>query len=359
VTGVQTCALPISGPFSGQRALDAKLIDGLAYREEVYDKIKGLAGTKSEILPITTYGKRAGGPYEKGTTIALIYGVGGIIRGKNAYDPSSGEVLMGSDTIASAIREAAEDKDVKAILLRIDSPGGSYVASDTIWHGIIKAKQAGKPVIASMGGTAASGGYFIAMAADKIVAQPGTITGSIGVFGGKMLTTGMWNKLGVTWDEVHTSRNADAWTQAKDFTPEQKIRFSEWLDRVYDDFTAKVSTGRKLSREDVEKIARGRIWTGEDAKRLGLVDELGGFPQAVRLVRIAIKLPENTPIRLKVFPEKKSLVKIISDLKSFGAEDETESALARTLEEVQPLVRAIKSLGPSSRSEVLRMREFD
>ena len=147
------------------------------------------------------------------------------------------------------------------------------------------------------------------MAADKIVAQPGTITGSIGVFGGKMITTGFWNKLGVTWDEVHTSKNADAWTQTKDFTPAQKARFSQWLDRVYDDFTAKVSTGRKLSREEVEKIAKGRIWTGEDAKRLGLVDELGGFPTALRLVRTAARLPENAPVRLKVFPEKKSLIR--------------------------------------------------
>jgi protease IV len=347
------------GPFFGQQAVDAKLIDGLAYRDEVYDKIKEKAGVKADFLPLATYGQRAGSPYEKGTTIALIYGVGGIIRGKNAYDPGSGEILMGSDTIASAIREAVEDKDVKAILFRIDSPGGSYVASDTIWREIIKAKKAGKPVIASMGGRAASGGYFIAMAADKVVAQPGTITGSIGVFGGKMITTGFWNKLGVTWDEVHTSKNADAWTQTKDFSPAQKARFTQWLDRVYDDFTAKVATARKLSREEVEKIAKGRIWTGEDAKRLGLVDELGGYPTALRLVRSAAKLSENAPVRLKVFPEKKSLIKIISDLKSFGAQDETESALTRTLEEVQPLIRAVESIGFSSRSEVLRMQEFD
>jgi len=347
------------GPFFGQQAVDAKLIDGLAYRDEVYDRIKEKAGAKTELLSLTEYRKRAGSPYEKGTTIALIYGVGGIIRGKNAYDPTSGDILMGSDTIASAIREAVEDKDVKAILFRIDSPGGSYVASDTIWREIIKAKKAGKPVIASMGGRAASGGYFIAMAADTIVAQPGTITGSIGVFGGKMITTGFWNKLGVTWDEVHTSKNADAWTQTKDFSPAQKARFTQWLDRVYDDFTAKVATARKLSREEVEKIAKGRIWTGEDAKRVGLVDELGGYPTALRLVRSAAKLSENAPVRLKVFPEKKSLIKIISDLKSFGAEDETESALARTLEEVQPLIRAVESIGFSSRSEVLRMQEFD
>ncbi len=355
----QVRSLINEGPFLGQQAVDAKLIDGLGYRDEAYDRIKEKAGAKAEFLSLTEYRKRAGSPYKKGTTIALIYGVGGIMRGKSGYEPATGEIIMGSDTIASAIRAAVEDKDVKAILFRVDSPGGSYVASDTIWRELINAKKAGKPVIASMGGTAASGGYFIAMAADKIVAQPGTITGSIGVFGGKLITTGFWNKLGVTWDEVHTSRNANAWTQTSDFTPEQRARFSQWLDRVYDDFTTKVATSRKLSKEEVEKIAKGRIWTGEDAKRLGLVDELGGFPAALQLVRTAAKLRENAPVRLKIFPEKKSLSKRISGLISFGTEDETESALARTLEEVQPVLRTIGSLGPSSRTGVLRMPEFE
>ncbi len=359
LTEEQVRSLVNEGPFLGQQSVVAKLIDGLAYRDEVYEKIKERAGKKAEIIPLETYRKRAGSPYEKGTTIALIYGVGGITRGKSGYDPTSGEVLMGSDTITEAFRAALKDDEVKAILFRIDSPGGSYVASDTIWREIVNARKAGKPVIACMGGRAASGGYFVAMAADKIVAQPGTITGSIGVFGGKMITTGFWNKLGVTWDEVHTSRNADAWSQTRDFTPAQQVRFSRWLDRVYDDFTSKVSMGRKLSKEEVEKIAKGRIWTGEDAKKLGLVDELGGFPAALRLVRVAARLPENAPVRLKVFPEKKSLIRFMSDLKSIGAEDGTESALARALEEVQPLIRTIGSLGSSSRSEVLRMREFE
>jgi protease-4 len=355
----QVRSLVDNGPFLGKQAVDAKLVDGLAYRDEVYEQIKKRAGKKAEVLPLATYRKRAGSPYEKGTTIALIYGTGGIMRGKSGYNPVSGEVLMGADTITEAFRAAVEDDDVKAILFRIDSPGGSYVASDAIRREIMNAKKAGKPVIASMGGTAGSGGYFIALAADKIVAQPGTITGSIGVFGGKMITTGFWNKLGVTWDEVHTGRNADAWSQTRDFTPAQQARFSQWLDRVYDDFIAKVSAGRKLPKEEVEKAAKGRIWTGEDAKKLGLVDELGGFPAALRLARAAAKLPINAPVRLKVFPEKKSLVKIISDLKLFGAEDGTESALARALEEVQPLVRMIEPLRQDSRSEVLRMREFE
>ncbi len=352
-------ALINKGPFLGQEAADAKLVDGLAYRDEVYDKIKEKAGVKEDFLSLADYRKRAGGPNEKGTTVALIYGVGGIERGKSGYNPATGELMMGSDTIADAIRQAVEDKSVKAILFRIDSPGGSYVASDTIWREIVKAKKAGKPVIASMGSVAGSGGYFVAMAADKIVAQPSTITGSIGVFGGKMVTTGFWNKLGVSWDEVHTSKNADAWTQAKDLTPAQRARMEAWLDRVYADFTSKVSQGRNLPIEAVEKIAKGRIWSGDDGKKLGLVDELGGFPAALRLVRKAAKLPDNAPIRLKVYPEKKTLFKLISELKHVAGEDESVSALAQTLEDVQPIIKTLESLGLSSRSDVLRMPEFE
>ncbi len=343
-----------NGPFIGQEAVDAGLVDGLAYRDGVYDRIKEKTGANSDFLPLAEYRARTRGPNDKGTTIALIYGVGAINRGKNGYNPATGEITMGSDTVAEAIRKAVEDKDVKAILFRIDSPGGSYVASDTIWREVVRAGKAGKPVIASMGNTAASGGYFIAVAADKIVAQPATITGSIGVFGGKMVTTGFWNKLGVTWDEVHTSRNADAWTQTKDLTPEQKARMAKWLDRVYDDFTSKVSQGRTLSRDEVEKIARGRIWTGEDAKALGLVDELGGWPKALRLVRKAAGIADNAPIRLKVYPEKKTFLTLVREFNLHIADEETAEQLARTLEDLQPLVRSVESLGFGSRSGILR-----
>ncbi|HUI44781.1 MAG TPA: signal peptide peptidase SppA [Nitrospirota bacterium] len=347
------------GPFIGQEAVDAKLVDGLAYRDEVYDKIKAKAGAKADLLDLAEYRKRAGDLNERGTTVALIYAVGGIERGKSGYNAVTGEIILGSDTISSALRQATDDKDVKAILLRIDSPGGSYVASDTIWRETVKARKAGKPLIVSMGSTAASGGYFIALAADKIIAQPATITGSIGVFGGKMVTTGFWKKLGVTWDEVHTSQNADEWTMIKDFTPAQKIRFEEWLDRVYDDFTSKVAQGRKLTKEAVEKIAKGRIWTGEDAKKIGLVDELGGYPVALKTVRKALNLSADAPIKLKVYPEQKSFLRLVSDLKVSMGEDENAAAIARTLEELQPIARTVKSLGPSSQSDILRMREFE
>jgi protease-4 len=294
------------GPFLGQEAVATKLVDGLAYRDEVYGKAKQKAGGAAKLLYLAKYLDRAGRPHAKGETIALIYGVGGVGRGESGYDPMFGTPSMGSDTVAAAFRAAVDDTAVKAILFRVDSPGGSYVASDTIYRETLRAKEAGKPVIVSMGDVAGSGGYFVAMGADKIVAQPGTITGSIGVLGGKMLMTGLYDKIGISFDEVHTSEPATTWSSVHDYTPEQWARFESWLDRVYEDFTSKVAKGRRLPKDRILEIAKGRIWSGEDAKALGLVDELGGFPAALRLARQSAGLPPDARIRLKVFPREKS-----------------------------------------------------
>jgi len=343
----QVRALVDRGPLLGPEALNAKLVDGLAYREQVYDKVKERAGKGAKVIPLMEYLQRAGRPHTRGRTIALIYGVGGVQRGKSGFDPVFGELVMGSDTVASAFRQAIEDKEVRAILFRIDSPGGSYVASDTIWQETVRARKAGKPVIASMGDVAGSGGYFVAMAADKIVAQPGTITGSIGVLGGKMLTTGFWQKLGITWDEVHEGANATFWTGTSDYTPAQWARFQAWLDRIYDDFTSKVAEGRRLPKQRVLEIAKGRIWTGEDAKALGLVDELGGFDVALRLAKQAAGIPEKEEVRLKLFPPRKSLLEVIME-RLTGREPQEEEAgmvaLRRALELVQPFARRVRML---------------
>jgi protease IV len=343
-------ALIDRGPFLSREAVDAKLVDGLAYRDEVYAKVKEKAGAGARLLYLSTYLERAGRPYTKGQTIALVYGVGGVQRGKSAYNPAFGGLTMGSDSVTAAFRAATEDKNVRAILFRVDSPGGSYVASDAMWREVVHAKQAGKPVIVSMGNVAGSGGYFVSMAADKIVAQPATITGSIGVLGGKMLTAGFWEKLGVAWDEVHTNANATMWTGTHDYTPEEWTRFQGWLDRVYDDFTSKVAQGRHLPKENVLEVAKGRIWTGEDAKALGLVDELGGFPVALRLAKEAAGIPEDADIRLKIFPpEKTSVRKILEQLLGRGEESSEGQAAAvalrRALQMVQPLVPLARALG--------------
>ena len=345
-------ALVDKGPYLGKEALDAKLVDGLAYRDEVYEKARAKAGKDAKLLFLSQYLERAGRPHDKGKTIALVYGVGGVSRGKDEYDPISGSFTMGSDTVAAAFRDAVEDKDVKAILFRVDSPGGSYVASDTIWRETVRAKKAGKPVVVSMGDVAGSGGYFVAMAADKIVAQPATITGSIGVLAGKILTGGLWDKIGLGWDEVHSSANARIWSTLSDYSPAEWARFQASLDRIYEDFTSKVADGRKLPKEKVLEIAKGRIWSGEDAKGLGLVDELGGLTTALRLAKKAANIPDTEDVKLQVFPRPKSPIEQLLG----GPRENSEpavAAIARALETARPLVRQLDALGVRDKKGVL------
>jgi protease-4 len=355
LTEDQVRALVDKGPFYGQEAVEAKLVDGLAYRDEVYEKARKKAGEGAKLLYLSHYAKRAGRLHEKGKTVALIYGIGGVHRGKSDFDPFTGDASMGSDTVSAAFRSATLDKDVKAILFRVDSPGGSYVASDAIWRETMRAKKAGKPVIVSMGNVAGSGGYFVAMAADKIVAQPGTITGSIGVVGGKMLTTGFWDKLGLTWDEVHTSANSTMWTGTRDFTPAEWARFQAWLDRIYADFTSKVAEGRKLPKEKVLELAKGRIWTGEDAKSLGLIDEVGGYDVALKLAKQAAKIPEAEDVTLKVFPPRKEALEKLLEGPPESSDRAAVAAWIRVTEALRPVVRRLQVLGLWDQPGVLSM----
>ncbi len=348
------------GPYLGKEAKEAKLVDALAYRDEVFDKVKQRAGARSELLFLSTYLDRAGRPHDSGATVALIYGVGEVGRGDSGYSAMFGGASMGSDTVTAAFRAAIEDKSVKAILFRVDSPGGSYVASDSIYRETLRAKEAKKPVIVSMGDVAGSGGYFVAMAADKIVAQPGTITASIGVLGGKMLTKGFWDKLGLSWDEVHTSAQSTIWSGLHDYSPQEWSRFEGWLDRVYDDFTGKVAEGRKLPKEKVLEIAKGRIWTGEDAKRLGLVDELGGFAEALKLARRAAGLAADAKVRLKVFPKPKSILDLLLEKGRESSEAQAATALLiRAVRASEPLAPALRATGVLRAPGVLEMPEME
>ena len=353
-----------AGPYLGKEAVDARLVDGVAYRDEVYGKVKEQAGSGAELLYLDKYLDRAGSPHDHGKKIALVYGVGAVTRGKSDFDPVQGEQTMGSDTVASAIRAAANDEHVKAILFRVDSPGGSYVASDTIWREVVNARKAGKPVIVSMGNLAGSGGYFVAMAADKIVAQPGTITASIGVLGGKMLTSGLWDKVGLSWDEVHQGDKATMFTGTHDYTPAEWGRFEAWLDRVYVDFTGKVADGRRLPKEKVLEIAKGRIWSGQDAKTLGLVDELGGYDTALKVAKKAAGIPESDEVKIVVFPHEKSLWETLIQRNEADNSDKEAAAqtLARILQDVRPIAKELNALGVSNRKDqedVLRMPEFE
>jgi protease-4 len=295
----------------------------------------------------------------KSNKIAIVYATGTITTG-DSNQGGIGEDTLGSSTLVKALKDAREDDSVKAVVLRVDSPGGSAVASDSMWREVQITKKK-KPVVVSMGDVAASGGYHISMGASHIFAEPSTITGSIGVLGGKVLTSGAWDKLGISWDEVHTGKNATMWSSTSDYTPEGWKRFEAWLDRVYVDFTNKVAEGRKLPKARVLEIAKGRIWTGEDAKKLGLVDELGGFPTALALARKAARIPDQEEVRVEVFPRKKTTFEALIEQLSGRQRESSEASastevLMRTLQLIQPAARQVR--GGAGVDGVLSMPEL-
>jgi protease-4 len=291
------------GPYTSEEALELRLVDALGYRDEVYDEARKSAGPGAYLLYLGRYhrsralAERARRlPEPAPDMIALIHASGPIRRGRSGRGPLSGGA-MGSDTVSAALRAAAADRRVRAIVLRVNSPGGSYVASDTIWREVVRARQAGTPVVVSMGDVAASGGYFISMAADAIVAQPGTVTGSIGVLTGKPVTASLLERVGITTDSVTEGAHADMFTTTRPFSKEEWSKINSWLDRIYADFTGKVASGRNMTPARVHEIARGRVWTGADAAANGLVDQLGGLDDAVALARRKALLPDSAPLR--------------------------------------------------------------
>jgi protease IV len=295
-------ALIDQGPFTPQEALDAHLIDHTGYREDAVAAARTRAGENAALVSLRRYIDIAGRPHQSGPTVAVIYGTGLITSGDSSNNPLSGSELLGADTLGRAFREAAEDPGVRAILFRIDSPGGSATASETIWREVLRAKQAGKPIIVSMGNVAGSGGYYIAADANKIVAEPATLTGSIGVVGGKVLIGGLSEMLGITWDSAQIGANASIDSVVDDFTPAEHDRFERSLDYVYGVFKDRVAEGRKLSADAVEAVAKGRVWSGTDAKTRGLVDELGGFHKALALAKQAAGIAAGSDVTLKTFP---------------------------------------------------------
>jgi protease-4 len=343
-------AIATRGTLNSREALEAGLIDGVSFRDEVYTRVDEQAPADAERLYLRSYLSRSEAPDTSAPVIALVYGVGSVSQGKSRYDPLTGSVTMGSDSVAAALRAASEDEEVRAIVFRVNSGGGSAVASQVMWRETLRAKEKGKPVVASMSDVAGSGGYFIAMGADKIVAQPGTITGSIGVVGGKLVTKGLWDKLGISFDEVSTHLNASMWNGIREFTPEQWKQLEGWLDRVYQIFTEGVAEGRGLPIEKVQELAKGRIWTGADALELGLVDELGGFPVAIRLAKEASGISQETRVRIRVFPREKTTLELLVELLTgqgtpSSSGDAIAGVLAETLQQLRPLARIASGLG--------------
>jgi protease-4 len=342
------------GPLTDREAKEAGLIDRLGYWDQVLEEAKAKAGSDADTVEPGDYLAAAGTPHEDGPTIALIYGVGGIERGKGGVNPMLGGTTLGSDKLVQAFHEAIEDDDVRAILFRIDSPGGSAVASEAIRRAVLEAKAAGKPVIVSMGDTAASGGYWIAMNADRIIAAPATLTGSIGVLAGKMATGGLWESLGVTWESIRRGGNAAMWSSVTPFDAAGRERLETMLDSLYATFTANVAEARKLAPEKVRQIARGRVWTGSQALDLGLVDELGDLELALTRTREAIGLAADAPVSLDVYPRPRSLLERLAELAMNGrAQGESSGSAAALVRSAQPLLARLAPLAAGDRS--LRM----
>ena len=290
------------GPLMTEEALTAHLIDHIGYEDEATAALRARLGGRAHLMKWDDYLDAAGRPNRQGPVIALIYADGLITTAGGRGNPVTGSQVLSAARVVKAFNEAARDPKVRAILFRIDSPGGSVVASEAIWRATVAAERAGKPVIASMGDVAGSGGYYIAAAADKIVAEPGTLTGSIGVLAGKFLIGGLSGKLGVTWDGAAVGKDAAMFSPIEDFTPAEHDRFEAFLDQVYDGFKAHVAQGRKMSAEAVEAVAKGRVWTGADAKTHGLVDALGGYQTALALAKSAAHLPAAQPVTLELVP---------------------------------------------------------
>jgi protease-4 len=286
-------------PLSADEAHEAGLIDRLGYRDEVYAAVRARVGEDAQLLFADQWSPRRTAATlvkRQRDQVALVEGQGEIVVGRGRSTPRG--PVLGSSTVGAALRAARENEHVRAVLFRIDSPGGSAVASDTIWREVLLTKRAGKPVVVSMASLAGSGGYYIACPADVIVAQPSTITGSIGVVGGKAVASELLERhLGLTTGAVERGASARMYSLRRGFTEDERERLGVMLDRIYRDFVQKVADGRGMSYDAVHAIARGRIWSGADGVGNGLVDLLGGLRDAADIARQRGGLPSDAPVR--------------------------------------------------------------
>lgn len=332
-------ALIDRGPFTAEAALEGGLIDALLYRDEVHDQVLEQAGEAAEMVPLADYARSlddlAAGEPE--ATMALVVGQGTIQRRSGRF-----ESVLGADALADALAQAREDAAIDAVVLRLDTGGGSAVGSETIAREIALLQAAGKPVVVSMGNAAASGGYWIAMGADRILAQPGTLTGSIGVIAGKPVLAGAWEWLGINWASIERGANAGFLSLNRPFDDLARARLEATIDGLYAQFKAGVAAGRDLAPEEVEAIAKGRVWLGEQALELGLVDELGGLIEARAAALALLDLPPEAEARLKRYPAPPSTVERLLEL--------TDQPWLATLAGTLGWLEATASRGPASAS---------
>ena len=285
-----------TGPRTAAEAQAAGLVDRLGYRDQAYQAVRARTEGKSELLFADRWRPRrkiAPPPHRRGH-VALVEVRGAISSGRTRRNPMGRQA--GSDTVSAQLRAAHDNDRARAVVLRVESPGGSAVASEVIWREVSRLRESGKPVVVSMGDVAASGGYYIACPAEVIVALPATLTGSIGVLGGKLVVDGLLERVGVNTGRVQRGARAFMYSFRGGFSEDERARFAVTIDAIYNDFVGKVAAGRNRPVAEIEAVARGRVWTGRDAAEAGLVDELGGLRDAVRIARERADLPEDAPV---------------------------------------------------------------
>lgn len=345
-------AIVDNAPYNATQAKDQGLIDGALYIDQVHDELKTRLGYKAEESLRTI----SGGQYRdipsdslglnNGERVAVVFASGAITTGATNDGPFGGN-MVGSDTLVRAINDAAADTTIKAIILRVDSPGGSALASDLMWRAIENAKAKGKPVVVSMSDVAASGGYYISTNANKIVAQPSTLTGSIGVFVGKPVVKGLYDWLGITNEYVMRGKNSGIFRETEKWNPDERAKMEEQANNIYfSNFIPKVAAGRNMNVEQANTLGQGRVWTGTQAKANGLVDELGGLEKAIEIAKQLADLPADKDVKRIVFPAPRPFLETV-----FGSEDSTVSA-------EQKAQRALAESLPADARKALRFAEL-
>jgi protease IV len=327
-------ALVNKGPFSSSDAVTERVVDRLGYWDQVQDEFKTRYGAWSPVSLRTykTFVKNDGAQ-----SVAVIHASGLIVSGDSGSTPGGGSI-MGGDSVAADIREARKDSSIKAIILRVDSGGGSVVGSEVIRREVELANNV-KPVVVSMSDVAASGGYWISVPARKIIADPDTITGSIGVLIGKFNVSGLYNLLGISTDSIATSDNASLFSEQQNFTPTQRAYIEKSLNETYGEFTKGVANGRKMTVEAVDKVGKGRVWSGSQAKELGLVDELGGLDRAIEVAKDLAKIPASESVRIERYPRQKSFLQQLLEREKdqLNESESIESFLHNLVAHMEPI----------------------
>lgn len=332
-------ALIDQGPFLPADALRVGLIDDVAYEDELDDLNPDFDDDRYiEAEHYATVSWDTAGVTRR-STVAVINAVGVINSGRSGFDPINGPVV-GSDSLVEYIRQARANRAVRAIVLRVDSPGGSSTASDVIWRELSISRSADRPIVVSMSDLAASGGYYIALAGDAIVAQPGTLTGSIGVYTGKFVTSGTLDKLGANVEATSIGARAEINSPDRRFTADERTKIQESMQDVYDQFVERTAVARQMSPERVDAVAQGRVWTGAQARELGLVDQLGGLYTAIGLAKQRARIPADEEVQLLVYPPRRSVYEVLAE--------QLQSPVGR-MQQTHTAEAVIQLLGPRER----------